>query len=73
MAEVITTPEFLQKIEHKDSVENKKQLCEKKIIWMLGNETNGNKEQLDWEGLMGSIGIHPENIITINLSEKKTG
>lgn len=73
MAEVITTPEFLQKIEHKDSVENKKQLCEKKVIWMLGNETTGNKEQLDWEGLMGSIGVHPENIITINLSEKKPG
>jgi hypothetical protein len=71
MAEVITTEEFLQKIEHKDSVENKKQLCEKKVIWMLGNETTGNNEQQDWEGLLDKIGIHAQNIITINLSEKK--
>jgi hypothetical protein len=68
MAEVITTSEFLQKVEHKGSVENKKQLCEKKVIWMLGNETSGNKEQLDWEGLLKDIGVHRENIITINLS-----
>ena len=71
MEEVITTTAFLQKIEHKDSSENKKQLCEKKVIWMLGNETTDNKEQLDWRALMGKIGIHPENVISINLSEKE--
>jgi hypothetical protein len=70
MAEVITTAEFLQKIEHKDGNENKKRLSEKKVIWMLGNETTGNQEQQNWERLVGKIGVHPQNIITINLSEK---
>jgi len=70
MEEVITTAEFLQKIDHKHGSENKKQLCEKKVIWMLGNETNDNREQVDWKALMGTIGIHPDNIISLNLFEK---
>jgi hypothetical protein len=69
--EVITTDEFLQKIDDKHGEENRKLLREKKVIWMLGNETPGKPVEREWKEMLVKIGVDPTNIITINLSESK--
>ena len=69
--EVITTNEFQVNIEKKAGNRNKKLLREKKVIWMLGNETQDNKEQKSWIDFLVSFDIDPTNIITINLTDKR--
>jgi hypothetical protein len=69
--EVITPDEFLQKINDQYGEENRKLLREKKVIWMLGNETAGNTVENEWKEMLVKIGVDPTNIITINLSESK--
>jgi hypothetical protein len=71
MDEVIKTDEFWININHKFGDDNRKFLCEKKVLWMLGDEISGTRIQNDWEALLIRIGVHPENIISINLSPVK--
>jgi hypothetical protein len=68
--EVISTNEFLEKINANYGAENKKLLTEKKVIWVLGNENTPKEEEENWKKMLLDIGVHAENIIVVNLSEK---
>ncbi len=70
--EVISTDEFLQKINDNYGTENRKLLTEKKVIWVLGNESAAGQEEEKWKKMLLDIGVHIENIVVINLSKTIT-
>jgi len=46
---------------------NKEILSEKKVIWILGNDTHGKVKQNSWEDKLAGIGVDRLNMKTINL------
>lgn len=70
LPEVITPPAFLKIIASRKEERNNNMLREKKVVWVLGNETAGGAVQREWEEMLVQIGIHRTNIITINLDSK---
>lgn len=49
---------------------NMKQIREKNVIWVMGNEDSIRKEEQKWETLLGLIGVHPADIISVNLGNE---
>ncbi|MBL7729662.1 MAG: hypothetical protein JNM88_00675 [Chitinophagaceae bacterium] len=69
LREFITPADFLSMIDQYEGERNRKLLREKKVIWMLGNETPDGAEQRGWEEMLVSIGVSRDNIRTVNLSD----
>lgn len=69
--DVITPEQFLKKITQRNGERNKKCLREKKVIWILGNETKERTVQPAWENMLAEIGVDRTNIITVNISLNK--
>ncbi len=47
---------------------NKKTLCEKNVIWILGNdELTYKHRQQEWAAMLGKIGVTPNNVKMVNL------
>jgi len=73
--EIITPRDFQEFLDTDERVnpENRKDIRNMKVIWVLGNP--GEKVQLTstWTGLLEEIGVHPSKILSVNLSDVETG
>ena len=47
--------------------QNIQQIRDKNVIWVMGNEESTKKEEQKWQTLLGLIGVHPADIIAVNL------
>jgi len=63
--DVFTPNVFLQNINHQQwGEQNKQALCNKNVIWVLGN---GAREHQQWKTMLLDIGISQEDIATVHL------
>lgn len=66
--DIITTNLFYELLDNVDcGPDNLKHIREKNIIWVMGSDDPTSMLEQKWQALLGQIGIHQENIITISL------
>jgi hypothetical protein len=68
--ELIKPDQFFNIINNKNADRNLNYLKKKKIIWMLGDEVEDDKEKAQWVNLLLNIGVNKMDIITIDLANK---
>ena len=67
--ELVTPTKFLSYIDgySESNMENREALCNKSILWILGNEDKDKELLGKWSDLLMELGIQSENISSINL------
>jgi hypothetical protein len=65
--EGLTAADFFHHLNHEQFAGlNKKALCTKNVIWVLGSR-RAHREQAEWQGMLEGIGIEPAHIATVYL------
>ena len=67
--DLITSDQFLALLDGpvKPNNENRKNVRNKNVIWVMGNEKEEKSFFSDWKTMLVEIGVEPENIYSINL------
>lgn len=71
--DIVEPSDFMSYVEHAPYTERNKQvLSGKKVIWVMGENESGTKEQIsNWKDLLERIGVHPSNMTVVDLTQKK--
>jgi len=69
--DLVTPQTFLSLVDAHNSVKNRADLCNKRVIWILGGEKTNKAPQHNWQKMLVDIGVDEKDIFTITLSAKK--